>query len=114
MVLEKTLESPLDCKEIHPVHSKGDQSWVFIGRTDVEAETPVLWSQEAETVSDITFRAPVEPAMLVGSVLGICLLTYSLLCVVEASCFSWRLAVCTHRKETSVTEFHQNVSLCTE
>ena len=39
--LEKTLESPLDCKEIHPVHSKGDLSWVFIGRTDVEAETPV-------------------------------------------------------------------------
>ena len=42
MVLEKTLESPLDCKEIQPVHPKGDQSWVFIGRTDVEAETPVL------------------------------------------------------------------------
>ena len=43
MVLEKTLESPLDCKEIHPVHPKGDRSWMFIGRTDVEAETPVLW-----------------------------------------------------------------------
>ena len=43
MVLEKTFESPLDCKEIQPVHSKGDQSWVFIGRTDVEAETLVLW-----------------------------------------------------------------------
>ena len=42
MVLEKTLESPLDCKEIQPVHSKGDQPWVFIGRTDVEAETPIL------------------------------------------------------------------------
>ena len=41
--VEKTLESPLDCKEIQPVHPKGDQSWVFIGRTDVEAETPVLW-----------------------------------------------------------------------
>ena len=40
MVLEKTLESPLDCKEIQPVHSKGDQSWVFFGRTDAEAETP--------------------------------------------------------------------------
>ena len=40
MVLEKTLESPLDCKEIQPVHPKGDQSWVFIGRTDAEAETP--------------------------------------------------------------------------
>ena len=43
MVLEKILESPLDSKEIQPVHAKGDQSWVFIGRTDVEAETPKLW-----------------------------------------------------------------------
>jgi len=42
-VLEKTLESPLDCKEIKLVHPKGDQSWIFIGRTDVEAETPILW-----------------------------------------------------------------------
>ena len=42
MVLEKTLESPLDCKEIQPVHSKGDQSWVFIGRDDAKAETPVF------------------------------------------------------------------------
>ena len=43
MVLEKTLESPLDCKEIQPVHPKEDQSWVFMGRTDAEAETPLLW-----------------------------------------------------------------------
>ena len=43
MVLEKTLESPLDCKEIQSVHSKGDQSWVFFGRNDAKAETPVLW-----------------------------------------------------------------------
>ena len=43
VVLEKTLESPLDCKEIQPVHPKGDQSWVFPGRTDAEAETPILW-----------------------------------------------------------------------
>ena len=43
MMLKKTLESPLDCKEIQPAHSKGDQFWVFIGRTDAEAETPVLW-----------------------------------------------------------------------
>ena len=42
-VLEKTLESPLDCKEIQPIHLKGDQSWVFIGRTDAKAETPILW-----------------------------------------------------------------------
>jgi len=50
VVLEKTLESPLDCKEIQPVHPKGDQSWVFIGRTDVEAETPILWPREAKTL----------------------------------------------------------------
>ena len=43
MVLEKTLESPLDCKEIQPIHIKGDQSWVFIGRTYAEAETPIVW-----------------------------------------------------------------------
>ena len=48
-VLEKTLESPLDCKEIQPVHPKGDQSWVFIGRTDAEAETPILWPPDAES-----------------------------------------------------------------
>ena len=46
MVLKKTLESPLDCKEIQPVHPKGDQSCVFIGRTDAEAETPILWPPE--------------------------------------------------------------------
>ena len=46
MVLEKTLESPLDCKDIQPVHPKGDQSWVFVGRTDVEAEIPTLWSPD--------------------------------------------------------------------
>ena len=43
VVLEKTLESPLDCKEIQPVHPKGDQSWVFTGRTDAEAKAPILW-----------------------------------------------------------------------
>ena len=47
--LEKTLESPLDCKEIQPVHPKGNQSWVFIGRTDVEAETPILWPPDVES-----------------------------------------------------------------
>ena len=51
MVLEKTLESPLDCKEIQPVHSKGDQFWVFIGRTDAEAETPILWPPHARVDS---------------------------------------------------------------
>ena len=49
MVLEKTLESPLDCKEIQPVHPKGDQCWVFIGMTDVEAETPILWPPDAKS-----------------------------------------------------------------
>ena len=49
LVLEKTLESPLDCKESQPVHPKGDQSWVFIGRPDAEAETPVLWPPHAKS-----------------------------------------------------------------
>ena len=48
VVLEKTLESPLDCKEIQPVHPKGTQSWMFIGRTDAEAETPVLWPPDGK------------------------------------------------------------------
>ena len=49
MVLEKTLESPLDCKEIQSVHPKGGQSWVFIGRTDAEAETPIPWLPHAKS-----------------------------------------------------------------
>ena len=49
MVLEKTLESPLDCKEIQPVRPKGDQSWVFVGGTDVEAETPILWPPDEKS-----------------------------------------------------------------
>ena len=48
VVLEKTLSSPLDCKEIQPVHPKGDQSWIFIGRTDAEAETLILWPPDAK------------------------------------------------------------------
>ena len=46
---EKTLESPLDCKEIQPAHPKGEQSWVFIGRTDVEAEAPILWPPDVKS-----------------------------------------------------------------
>ena len=46
--LEKTLESPLDCKEVQPVHSKGNQPWIFIGRTDAEAETPILWPPDVK------------------------------------------------------------------
>ena len=49
MVLEKTLESTMDCKEIQPVRLKGDQSWVFIGGTDVEAVTPILWALDAKS-----------------------------------------------------------------
>ena len=49
VVLEKTLESPLDCKEIQPVHSEGDQPWVFLGRNDAKAETPVLWPPYAKS-----------------------------------------------------------------
>ena len=50
MVLEKTLESLLDCKEIQPVHPKGDESWVFIGRTDVEAEALIPWTPDAKSL----------------------------------------------------------------
>ena len=49
VMLEETLESPLDCKEIQPVHPKGNQSWIFIGRTDVEAETPILWPPKVKS-----------------------------------------------------------------
>ena len=49
VVLENTLESPLNCKEMQPIHSKGDQSWLFIGRTDAEAETPILWPPHSES-----------------------------------------------------------------
>ena len=56
MGLEKTLESPLDCKEIQPVHPKGNQSWVFIRRTDFEAETPILWPPDAN--SWLTWKDP--------------------------------------------------------
>ena len=62
MVLEKTLESPLDYKEIQPVHPKGDQSWVFIGRTDVEAETPILWPlmQRADSLEKTLILGKIE------------------------------------------------------
>ena len=53
MVLENTLEGPLDCKEIKPVHPEGDQSWLFIGRTDVEAETPIFWPPDAKELTHL-------------------------------------------------------------
>ena len=56
VALEKTLESPLDCKEIQPVHPKGNQSWIFIGRTDAEAETPVIWSLKTRMLGKIEGR----------------------------------------------------------
>ena len=56
MVLEKTLENPLDCKEIQPVHPKGNQSCVFIGRTDVEAETPIIWTPDLK--NSLTGKRP--------------------------------------------------------
>ena len=52
MVLEKTLESPLDCKEIQPVHPEEDQSWVFVGRTDAEAEAPILFGKDPDAGRD--------------------------------------------------------------
>ena len=62
-MLEKTLESPLDCKEIQPVHPKGNQSWVFIGRTDIEAETPILWPPDGRSDS-------FEKTLLLGKTKG--------------------------------------------
>ena len=63
VVLEKTLESPLDCKEIQPVHPKGDQSWIFIGRTDAEAETPILWPFDvrADSFEKTLMLGKIEP-----------------------------------------------------
>ena len=63
MVLEKTFESALVCNEIQPVHPKGDQSWVFIGTTDVEAETPKLWPPDAQNL-------PLEKALRIGKTEG--------------------------------------------
>ena len=63
MVLEKTLESPLDCKEIQPVHPKGDQSWVFFGRPDAKAETPILWPPDVKSDS-------LEKTLMLGGIGG--------------------------------------------
>ena len=63
-MLEKTLESPLDCKEIQPVHPKGDQSWVFIGRTDVEAEAPILWTLDVQRPDSF------EKTLMLGKIEG--------------------------------------------
>ena len=63
MVLEKTLESPLDCKEIQPVHSKGFQSWIFIRRTDAETETLILWPCDVKTDS-------LEKTVMLGKIEG--------------------------------------------
>ena len=63
MVLEKTLESPLHCKEVQPVHSEGDQSRVFIGRIDAEAVTPILWPPDAKTDS-------LEKTLMLGKIEG--------------------------------------------
>ena len=59
-MLEKTLESPLDCKEIQPVHSNGDQSWVFFGRTDAKAETPVLWPRGVDSLGKTLMLGKIE------------------------------------------------------
>ena len=63
MVLEKTLESPLDCKEIQPVHSKGEQPWVFFGRNDAKAETLILWLPHAK-------RDSLEKTLMLGGIGG--------------------------------------------
>ena len=63
MVLEKTLESPLDCKEVQPVHSEGDQPWDFFGRNDAEAETPILWHLLRRVDS-------LEKTLMLGGIVG--------------------------------------------
>ena len=63
-MLEKTIESPLDCKEIRPGHPKGDQSWVFIGRTDVEAETPIFWPPQIQRIDSL------EKTLMLGKIEG--------------------------------------------
>ena len=63
MVLEKTLESSLDCKESQPVHHKGNQSWVFIGRTETEAEIPILWPPDEKINS-------LEKTLMLGKIEG--------------------------------------------
>ena len=62
-MLEKTLESPLDCKEIQPVHSEGDQPWVFFGRNDAKAETPILWPPDAKS-------RLIEKTLMLGKIEG--------------------------------------------
>ena len=63
VLLEKTLESPLDCKKIHPVHPKGYQSWIFIGRIDGESETPILWPPDVKSW-------PIEKTLMLGKIEG--------------------------------------------
>ena len=83
VVLEKTLESPLDSKEIKPVNSKGNQPWLFIGRTDVEAETPILWPPDAK--SQFTGKDPMLGKTECGTV---CVELISRLCVLSGSAVS--------------------------
>ena len=71
MELEKTLESPLDCKEIQPVHSKEDQSWLFFGRNDAKAETSVLWPPHAkEELTHWTRVDSLEKTLVLGGIVG--------------------------------------------
>ena len=74
-MLEKSIESPLDCKEIQPIHPKGDQSWVFTGRTDAEAETPVLWPPHGKQMGryskqcqTLFFWAPKSLQMVIAAI----------------------------------------------
>ena len=70
MVLEKTLESPLDCKEIQPVHSEGDQPWDFFGRNHAEAETPVLWAPHAKGWKRLIGKDSLEKTLMLGGIGG--------------------------------------------
>ena len=70
VVLEKTLESPLDCKEIQPVHPKGNQSWIFIGTTDAEAETPILWKMTKSSALLMQSTDSFEKTLMLGKIEG--------------------------------------------
>ena len=70
VVLQKTLEGPLDCKEIQPVHPKGNQSWILIGRTGTEAETPILWPDSLEKTWLIRRTDSLEKTLMLGKIEG--------------------------------------------